>query len=1277
MIKSIIKSGTKTVAKAKTFFSKLIHKYSVSKTLRFELIPQGKTLHFIKKRGILTQDTVRAHDYKRCKELIDEYHKNYIEEKLSHFQLKNLDKYHSNLSMSKKNQEDKNIIEDITKKMREEIAYLFNDNPAKLENQKTLINKTLVDQLTNQKRIDDLSCISKFNKFTSYFTSFSQNRLNIYSKEAHSSAISFRIINENFPKHSYNINTFEKISKLVDLSIVEKNFKKQLNGESLRNIFKPKFFNNCLNQQGIDFYNLIIGGISNENGTKLQGINELINLHRQKNGLTNRELPLLRKFHKQILSDREISFLPDEFNNIKEAVDGLYNFVDYMNQFKINNKKKHILSVLKTFFNNLKSFDLSGIFVSQKSLTQISQQIFGNYKFISEALKFNFEFENKGERNLEKLSIKYLKNKYFSIEEIQQALNVYLKGEAEGVKEFTNLKNTSIIVNYFKAFTTNIELDDKFKKTNLFDLYEEKCLLIVDKLKNQNESSLILNKKTIATIKEYVDTIMYIKKFISPLRISSIDNIDNMLSNQDSDFYEKFDELYDHISAIVPLYNKLRNFASKKPYVKDKIKINFQQSTLLSGWSVSKEKNSLSVLLRKDDLYYLAIMNKEDNKSFESLPKSLKSESCYEKMNYKFLPDPKKMLPKVFFAASNVEFFNPSAKILDIYQNKTFKKEHPEFSIKNLHLLIDFFKNSFNKHSEWSKFDFKRFKPTASYTNLSQFYDDIEADNYSVDFIKVSETYIDQLVEDGKIYLFQLHNKDFSKFASGKENLHTIYWKSIFSEENLKNAIHRLNGGAEIFYRPASISKRNIIIHKKNEFIENKNPLNEKSKSKFKYDIIKDRRFTQDKFHFHVPILLNAINEKQTLPINKEVNELIKNDKSVNIIGFDRGEKNLLYYSVINQKGEIIEQGSLNTITSNNQAVSYHSLLDSKETERNEARKSWNTINTIKEIKNGYMSQVVHKVQELMIQYNAIICLEDLNKFFKRGRFKIEKQVYQNFEKMLINKLNFIVDKNIESEEIGGIRNALQLTAPFETFDKIGHQKQSGIIYYVPAHNTSKIDFATGFVNMIYPKYENEEKSKILLDKFDTIIFNRDQNYFEFEVDYKKFIDNGQELSLTKWVICSYGTERYFYNPLTRETIKIDVTEKLKLLFDEYKIRYKSGMDLKSAIIQNADVKFYKNFINYFRLILNLRYTDGKNKDYILSPVADQNGQFFNTLSAGKNEPLDADANGAYHIAMKGLLMIKKIQNQDKNLFISNAEWHNFIQDMKSKKFKKKNLEFA
>lgn len=67
------------------------NKYPVSKTLRFELIPQRETLEYLEKNGILNNDEQRSEDYKKLKLLLDEYYKAYIEDALSDVELEGLD----------------------------------------------------------------------------------------------------------------------------------------------------------------------------------------------------------------------------------------------------------------------------------------------------------------------------------------------------------------------------------------------------------------------------------------------------------------------------------------------------------------------------------------------------------------------------------------------------------------------------------------------------------------------------------------------------------------------------------------------------------------------------------------------------------------------------------------------------------------------------------------------------------------------------------------------------------------------------------------------------------------------------------------------------------------------------------------------------------------------------------------------------------------------------------------------------------------------------------
>ena len=54
--------------------------YPVSKTLRFELRPVGKTVEWIEKNKVLESDEQKAEDYPIVKSLIDDYHKVCIRE---------------------------------------------------------------------------------------------------------------------------------------------------------------------------------------------------------------------------------------------------------------------------------------------------------------------------------------------------------------------------------------------------------------------------------------------------------------------------------------------------------------------------------------------------------------------------------------------------------------------------------------------------------------------------------------------------------------------------------------------------------------------------------------------------------------------------------------------------------------------------------------------------------------------------------------------------------------------------------------------------------------------------------------------------------------------------------------------------------------------------------------------------------------------------------------------------------------------------------------------
>ena len=1393
-------------------FADWTHKYPLSKTLRFELKPLSEP-DFLSQ--FIESDRQRNKDYKELKEIIDQYHKEYIAKSLSNNSILNLEdiKEIDQLYIDKKKLKEynekekiKNKITKLENKLRKQVVENFKAKKS-LFDQK-LLKELLPEWLKTanvEKREHKQEIVKKFERFSTYLTGFHTNRKNIYSDKEQSTAISHRIINENLPKFLSNKEKYEKIVKYGDLreklNPLNKKMSEDLSYFKIKNIeeiFKLDFFNQCLSQKSIDYYNSLIGGKTLKNRQKIKGLNEIINQYRQKNQLKRNQLPDFEILYKQILSDREkLSFLPEEFETSKDlskAVESFWkevsqprdwNFQQELSTSSLKDSKKskiqtnsenqlNLLNAIKTLFTTLSEdqYDLSQIYFERSRLSNMSLALFKDWSFIERALEHYIDDElqieneikdsssqkNKKVKKLSKSKIEknkkqFLNKDFYSFQEINKALLSYRKFlDDEEMKQKIKTDQNNILFYFQSAFSDREKNSSKPKNREellkeLKTFFEDKNLSKSDLsesilpkpklpepelLKNfydveiskilQLDSNKTFSEKEIESLKVFLDSLQSFAQIMRSVLLEKNRKKVEM-DEKDAGFYNSFDELYPKISTVISLYNKCRNFIAKNKDRLKKIKINFENSTLLDGWDLNQERANTSVLLRKKQkgrwIYYLAVMDKKNNSLFdyhlnfddhkktkiiekkqilrEKILVQKPETEHYEKMNYKLLPDPSKMLPKVFFSKQNLSLFSPDENILKIKETKTYaKNDGSEFNLSDCHKLIDFYKKSITNHYDWNKFGFQ-FSPTSTYKDISDFYYEISSQGYRISFDKIRSDYIEENLKSGKLYLFQIYNKDFSDYSKGKPNLHTSYFRMLFDEKNLKDTVFKLNGQAEIFYRKASLERR--ISHKKNQAIKNKNSLNPKKESTFAYDLIKDKRYTEDKFFFHFPITLN-FKSRSSKNFNSQVLSFLKNNPKINIIGIDRGERHLAYYTVINQRGAILEQGSFNKISTFykpktdkqdksldkkaknfqiERKTNYHELLEIREKDRDKSRKSWGKIENIKELKSGYLSQVVHKVSQLMIYHNAIVVFEDLNRGFKRGRMKFEKQVYQKLEKALIDKLNYLVFKDRNQEETGGYLKGYQLTAEFESFQKLG--KQTGFIFYVPAYWTSKVDPKTGFVNLIHPKYENIEKSKNFFKKFDKIFFDQEKDYFVFEYTDSKVNPIRKLESDASWTVCTHGKERYKYDWKNKKHIPIHVTQKLKDLFKKYKITYQKENNLIESICQNNEKDFFFNLIDLLKLTLQLRHihpeakTD-KERDFILSPVC-CSGHFFDSRKALKTEPQNADANGAYHIALKGLKNLKDLSKQSSDKLkiypLKNKDWFDFLskKNKKNRKWKK------
>lgn len=1318
--------------------------YSLTKTIGVELKPVGKTQELIEAKKLIEQDDQRAEDYKIVKDIIDRYHKDFIDKCLNCVKIKkdDLEKY---VSLAENSNREAVDFDNIKTKMRNQITESFKKNPLFVGLfKKELITNYLPNFVSEEERV----VVNKFIKFTTCFDAFYDNRKNLYSGDAKSGTIAYRLIHENLPMFLDNIASFNKISETgvnEYFSSIEAEFTDTLNGKHLADLFQIDYYSNTLTQKKIDNYNYIVGAV-----------NKAVNLYKQQH--KNVRIPLLKKIHKMILSDRVTpSWLPERFESDEEMLTAIKAAYESLKEFLVGDDDDSLRNLLL----NIDNFDLEHIYIAKDSgLTSISQQIFGYYDTYTLAIKDQLQRENPATKkqrenpNLydERIDKLYKKEGSFSI--------AYLNRLVDTKEHITINEYYRLLGSYCRE--EGKCKDDFFKQID--GAYSDMLYLF-----SAEHGEIAQSDSDTAVVQQLLEAYKGLQRFIKPL-LGHGDEAD-----KDNEFDAKLRKVWDELNIITQLYDKVRNWLSRKIYNPEKIKLYFENNgKFLSGWLDNQTKSDNGtqyggyIFRKKNEIgeydFYLGIS--ADAKLFRRDETICYEDGMYERFDYYHLK-PTTLLGKSYIGNygedSNavLSAFNAAITKLQLEKKlvpkdnekvptylKRFKQYYADFYqiLMNDDIVVDAYKRENGQDSEEVLSAFndavtklhleKKLVPKDKENvpkylkrlklNYAGFYqilmnDDNVVDAYNsmkqhilatlaslsrvpaaIELATQTDLDIDELIDEimnlpsesfgyfpvattaieeankrekKPLFLFKMSNKDLSyaeKTSEGKrksrgtENLHTMYLKALLG---MTQNVFSIGSGMVFFRHKTKGLAETTARHKANEFIANKNKLNDKKKSIFDYEIVKNKRFIEDKYLFHLSMNLNY-SQPNKFDVNSEVREIISNGGIKHIIGIDRGERNLLYLSLIDLKGNIVMQKSLNILKDDHNAkeTDYKGLLTEREGENKEARRNWKKIANIKDLKRGYLSQVVHIISKMMVEYNAIVVLEDLNPGFIRGRQKIERNVYEQFERKLIDKLNFYVDKHKDAYETGGLLHALQLTSEFKNFKKSEHQ--NGCLFYIPAWNTSKIDPATGFVNLFNTKYTNAVEAQEYFSKFDEIRYNEEKDWFEFEFDYDKFTQKAHG-TRTKWTLCTYGMRlRSFKNPAKQYNWDSEVVA----LTDEFKrILGEAGIDihenLKDAIrnLEGKRRKYLEPLMQFMKLLLQLRNSrKNPEEDYILSPVADENGIFYDSRSCGDQLPENADANGAYNIARKGLMLVEQIKDAEDldnvKFDISNKAWLNFAQ---------------
>ena len=1421
--------------------------YQVSKTLRFELWPEGETKKTFEKwvedmnktkdaENLFAKDKKIRDAYLVIKPIMDKLHEQFIEESLISDMAKEIDfsKYFEIYA-----DQNKEISDDLEKELRGKIGATYSvggrffsskihealknpenekddseskdneENEAKEDGKdKKKRNKKPFECLTDAKMLKYLSAdaknlarqngigkqtlikhIDQFKGFWGYLKGYNQSRENYYETDEESStAVATRIVHENLPTFCSNIMRFEKRREeyLNILHYLKSNNRetkiKNAKGVEVEakaiseTVFQIEHFNKCLSQKQIEKYNSIIGNY-----------NYLINLYNQarRNEKSFNKIDEFEKLFKQIgcgkkkslfaalIKDKDSELTEDEkkmegiltveqlLNKAKEAGDRMFKNGDSEN-IEINS-----VPALIKFLKECDNWE--GIYMSKTAIRKISNLYFANWHSIEDRLISWYKGEKKEQKKKAKTCITYEEKREEPLK-LRDAVELSVFFEALDEEESEHFFKGSL----FKDDETN-DYRDVLDKTlapskNLINLL---CSDIERNIKAFIESSGKIVKlekykdeniqtgeedENIKQIKKWFDAatdIMRIVRYFAVRKSKMKGNIPNVTMEQ-----ALSNLLYSDNAQWFKWYDLVRNYLTKKPQddaKENKLKLNFDNSTLMDGWDMNKEQANTTVIMRKDGMYYLGIMNPKYNHVFD-IENTISNGECYEKMEYKQIALSTGVggfVRKCFGTAQECGWHCPD-NCLNGEGKICIKDDEAQSNLKD---IIDCYKSFFDNY-EKDGFKYKNFNfcflESDKYEKLSDFFRDVEWQSYMIKFRGISVSYINDLVKSGKLYLFKIYNKDFSigkdggNGSTGKPNMHTIYWKMLFNEGNLKDVVYKLNGQSEVFMR-SPVAEKAPITHSVGSKLVNKrdidgNTIPEKiyreiyayenakdgemkiseEAQKYidgesvvikdvKHEITKDKRFYgETKYMFHCPITINFKAKKYDKPqyalpeVNAIITDALQKSENLQFIGIDRGEKHLVYSCTIDKDGKIIEgkchhHDIISVITKDKDGkdvehkTDYVQKLEAVADERIIAKQNWQQQSRIKDLKSGYISHVVHRLVEETIKDgdkiapHAYIVLEDLSTEMKRGRQKIEKQVYQNIELAIAKKLNYVVDKNAKQGELGSASKALQLTPPVSNYLDIEGKKQFGVMLYTRANYTSITDPATGWRKTIYIKNGKDEDIKSqILEKFTDIGFDGTDYYFDYTEGHAGQpwrLYSGKDGKPLPRFQNNKEKQKDKYVWVPEPVNVVEILEELFADFDKaksFKTQIEDGVKLRKTDKRNETA--WQSLRYVLNVIQQIRNSGKELKDdnFLYSPVRNENGEHFDTRNHEKNGELkqivDADANGAYNIARKGLIMDahikywinsgrpKKSDKKDKkesdlDLFISDREWDLWLLD--------------
>jgi CRISPR-associated protein Cpf1 len=828
------------INKKESIFKDFTNLYSLTKTLRFELKPTIETKSLAE---VIKEDKEIDRLYnEEMKIMLDSLHEDFITESLENVKLPfdllvDLEKRLLEKEQIRKDKkisraecyelESKKIeeIDILQKELRLEIVELFNKNGSKWKVKKyaklklkdsgyKILTEAAILEVLKVKYPKKRGVIEKFSKFFTYFSGFNKNRENYYSSEDKATSIANRIINENLSRFLDNKQKFkELLEKMPQIIKFEK-------------CFLLENYNNYLTQEGIENFNEEIIG----------EVNKSVNLFSQQNKNILTKAPRFKVLYKQIgCGKKTFNMFQVEEGKEWAGIDKLIN--EQNKKIKINLGEGKLLDYIKNlyvdFFKNPDKYELDKIYFNKTSINTISNLWFANWHKLSELLSAKKVIKNKNKESgeyiiPEKILVADLKE----ILECEKNVSDLFKNgkidKKEDKGEYEKLYKENAWLTFLSIW--KYEIDKNFSK---IDVYIKEFINIKQEKFNK--------KKHTEFIKGVCDAFLAIERMVKYHKVKEEEE-------KDGDFYLAVD-LFLKESVLHIYYDAFRNYLTQKPFVKEKIKLNFENGSLLGGWSDGQEMNKGAVILQNTGKYYLGIM--KDRQFFRT-----------DKNNELYVENSKWQR----LILTNLKFQTLAGKGFLGRYKESYGDMGKKDSLKAVASLQEFIKEKYiGKYPKLKNLSERK------YETKKEFDKDVKEaleSSFDMHFVSINENLLIEGVKKGKLFLFEIVNKDFiGEERKSNKNLHSLYWLELFSNKNLTKPTLALNGGGEIFFRNGQREKLNKKLDKSGK------------------EVLDAKRYAEDKIFFHVPITINY-GKPKNLKFRELINNQIKNRiADVNILG--------------------------------------------------------------------------------------------------------------------------------------------------------------------------------------------------------------------------------------------------------------------------------------------------------------------------------------------------------------------------------------------------------